>query len=309
VPFYECFELSENISNEQKHGDNLTQNYLGAKLSLASALSFFIALNVVYAENKSAFLTSNSSPFYPILSLVLLCSGLILILCGALSFLEAERKRPVSVDGKSRVIWSIGRIISGAFFQHGRIIAISGIVYGAFFAFVDGILIYQPTVDFHSAYGFASPAALVETCCGPPGYIPVGLVYFPAQHFGIQLIPMSAAIMVLVSLLVGVNVSLIVMSVRRTKSLKLESTSDSPQLPKSSFMGGALGAVFGLFAGCPTCAAVFFLSMIAGSGATAFSLVISQYQPVIIALSIPLLLASIIWQAKSIRTIMLGCSV
>ena len=173
---------------------------------------------------------------------------------------------------------------------------------------MDAILIYQPTVDFPSAYGVANPSAFVETCCGPPGYIPVGLVYFPAQHFGIQLIPISVLIMVLVSLLVGVNVSLIVVSVRKTRSLKQESKV-SPQFRKSSLMGGALGAAFGLFAGCPTCAAVFFLSMIAGSGATAFSLVISQYQPVIIVLSIPLLLGSIFWQAKSIRTILLGCTV
>jgi hypothetical protein len=301
--------LSENISNGQKHVDNLTQNYLGAKLSVVTSLPLFIALNVIYAENKSAFLTSNSSPFYPDLSLILLSAGSILILYGVLSFLRAERKRPMYADGKSRVGWSIGRIISDAFFQHAGVIALAGIVYGVFFAFVDGILIYQPTVDFHSAYGFASPGALVETCCGPPGYIPVGLVYFPAQHFGVQLIPISVVIMMLVSFLVGVNVSLIVMSVRKSKSLKQESTNDSPQFRKSSFMGGALGAAFGLFAGCPTCAAVFFLSMIAGSGATAFSLVISEYQPVIIALSIPLLLASIIWQARSIRTILHGCSV
>ena len=80
-----------------------TQNYLGAKLSLVVALFFFIALNVIYAENKSAFLTSDSSPFYPDLSLVLLCAGSILILYGALSFLQAQRRRPMSVDSNSRV--------------------------------------------------------------------------------------------------------------------------------------------------------------------------------------------------------------
>jgi len=300
--------LSENISNEQTQLRKVSWNFLGAKLSLLLALLSFIALNAIYAENKSAFLTSDSSSFYPDLSLILLSAGSILILYGALSFRQAEGRRPMSVDTNSRIDWSLGRIISDAVFQQGRIIAISATIYGIFFAFVDAILIYQPAVDFASAYGFASPAAVVEYCCGPPGYIPVGLVYFPAQHIGIQLIPISVLIMMLVSLLVGVNVSLIVASVRKTRSLKVESTG-SPQFRKSSFMGGALGAAFGLFAGCPTCAAVFFLSMIAGSGATSVSLVISRYQPVIIALSIPLLLVSIIWQAKSIRTIMLGCSV
>jgi hypothetical protein len=300
--------LSENISNEQTQLRKVSQNFLGAKLSLLLALLSFIALNAIYAENKSAFLTSDSSSFYPDLSLILLSAGSILILYGVLSFLQAERKRPVSVDGNSRIEWSLGRIISDAVFQQGRIIAISAVIYGIFFAFVDAILIYQPSVDFTTSYGFASPATVVEYCCGPPGYVPVGLVYFPAQHFGVQLIPISVLIMVLVSLLVGVNVSLIVASVRKTRSSKAESTG-SAQFRKSSFMGGVLGAAFGLFAGCPSCAAVFFLSMVAGSGATAFSLVISRYQPVIIALSIPLLLVSIFWQAKSIRTIMLGCSV
>jgi hypothetical protein len=301
--------LSENISGEQKRLGNVTQNYLGTKLSLVTALFFFIALNVTYAENRSAFLTSGSSSFYPDLSLVFMSAGSLLVLYAVLSFLQAQRNRPLSVDRNSRVSWSAGRIISDAFFQQGRIIAISGIVYGIFFAFVDGVLIYQPTVDFASAYGFASPAATIETCCGPPGYIPVGLVYFPAQHLGIQLIPISVLVMLLVSLLVGVNVSLIVASVRKTRSLNQEPTNDPSRLRTGSFMGGALGAAFGLFAGCPTCAAVFFLSMIAGSGATAFSFVISQYQPLIIALSIPLLLASVFWQAKSIKTILLGCTV
>ena len=300
--------MSGNVSNEQKQTPPVAQNYFPVGLSLVMALFFFISLNIVYAENKSAFLSANSSPFYPDLALLLLSAGSILIFYSAISYLNVERRKPILVDGKSRVSWSVSRIIADAFFQERKFIALSAFLYGIFFAFVDAILIYQPTVDFPSAYGFASPAAVVENCCGPPGYVPVGLVYLPAQHFGIQLVPLSILIMFIVSILVGVNVSLIVASVRKSRALIDTSTPGASSIAKRPFMGGALGAAFGLFAGCPSCAAVFFLSMIAGSGATAFSLVISNYQPFIIALSLPLLFASILWQAKSIKTILLGCS-
>jgi hypothetical protein len=69
-----------------------------------------------------------------------------------------------------------------------------------------------------------------------------------------------------------------------------------------------LGAAFGLFAGCPTCAATFFISMIAGTGATALSTLISSYQPLVVAVTVPLLFFSIFWQAKSIGIILQGCN-
>ncbi len=214
------------------------------------------------------------------------------------------------MDSKSRVMKSLGTTVAETIFQNGRIISIASIVYGAIFAFLDGILIYQPSVNFASAYGITSPSFVVEYCCGPPGYVPAGQAYFPAEHFGIQLIPASILMMLLVSTLVGVNVAFLITSIRSSQPMRnLQIFGSSASLNRTSFLGGAAGATFGVFAGCPTCAAAFFLSMIAGSGATAFSLTISEFQPVIILVSIPLLFGFIIWQARGLRKILTGCSI
>jgi hypothetical protein len=276
---------------------------------LLVALVFFTCMNIIYAQNKAEFQTSTGSYFYPDVSLALLLLGTVFLAISAVNFLLIESRRPLSIDSSSRLVRSLGAIIADTIFQSKRIIALVAIIYAVIFAFLDGILIYQPSVDFASSYGISTPSAILESCCGPPGYVPVGLVYFPAEHFGIQLIPISILIMLLISVLVGVNVAFLMGSIEKSKPMKLQKASATIRFGKSSFVGGALGATFGVFAGCPTCAAIFFISMIAGSGATAFSLAISEYQPEIILLSIPLLLTSIWWQARSIRSFLLGCAV
>ena len=262
---------------------------------------------MIYAENKSDFQTSSASPYYPQFTFVLLVFGAVFVLVSAFSFLSTEAKRSPAIDSNSRVTEGIGAIIAKTIFQSRKLIALVSVVYAIIFAFLDGILIYQPTVNFTLSYGVSSPSIVIENCCGPPGYVPVGLAYFPAQHVGVQLIPISILIMILVSLLVGINVALLITSVEKSRPIKLQKS--SAHGGKSPILSGVIGAVFGVFAGCPTCAAAFFLSMIAGSGATVFSLAISEFQPVIILVSIPLLIASILWQARSIRTILLGCKV
>jgi hypothetical protein len=283
--------------------------YLVSEVSLLIALFFFTGLNILYAENKSDFQTSTGSAFYPDLTLLLLILGAAFLTLSSFSFLLVETKRPTQIDARSRVSKTTGAIIADSIFQNKRVITVVAIVYGGIFAFLDGILIYQPSVDFASAYGFSSPAVVVENCCGPPGFIPAGLAYLPAQHFGIQIIPISIVIMILVSLLVGMNVALLITSVKKSREVNQPQKANGPFLANGrSFLGGAFGAVIGVFAGCPTCAAAFFLSMIAGSGATAFSLAISEFQPVIVLVSIPVLLGSILWQSRSIGKMFSGCS-
>jgi len=303
--------LDRNLSSKEdqpKLGE-FRPNYFVTKFSLLITLLFFTGVNILYAENRAHFQTSGS-PFFPDLTLVLLISGSSFLILGILSYLSIQRKEPPVTNSKSRVVKSLRTIVAETIFQNGRIISAGAIAYGLVLAFLDGILIYQPSVNFASAYGITSPAFIVEDCCGPPGYVPAGLAYFPAEHFGIQLIPASILIMLLVSILVGVNVAFLITSVRSSQPMRgVQRTGDLASLNRTSFLGGAVGATFGVFAGCPTCAAAFFLSMIAGSGATAFSLTISEFQPMIILVSVPLLFGSIFWQAKGLRKIFSGCSV
>jgi hypothetical protein len=295
---------SETKSRELKR----KPSFISSWITLLVSLSFFTGLNLVYAENKPAFELSSSSAFYADLTLVLLLVGVAFLCASVFLFLRVEIRNHPIIDSNSRVSYSVGGIIAETIFRNRKLIALVAIVYGVVFALLDGILIYQPTVDFATVYGVTNPSTVVETCCGPPGYVPVGLVYFPLQHLGLQLIPMSLLIMILVSVLVGVNVSLLIASIEKSRPLTTMNPNAPSTRANSSFLGSAVGAVFGVFAGCPTCAAAFFLSMIAGSGATAFSLTISQFQPVIILVSIPLLFGSIAWQARSMKKIMLGCS-
>jgi hypothetical protein len=282
----------------------MTSNFSAVKLSVITALILFMFVNLFYYANSQSFLSANSSPTLSVVSLILLLGGAFSLSWGALTYLRIERRIVPAADGQSKIPWRTGRIISDALFRNSKVVIFSALIYGVFFALIDGILVYQPSVNFASQYLVSSPSSFVEFCCGPPGYVPVGLVYFPAQHLGLQLIPISILTMILVSVLVGLNVSLLYSSIKQTRTVPGTSSPASGR----KFAGGALGASLGLFAGCPTCAAAFFLSMIAGSGSTVFSAVVSQYQLLIVGLSIPLLFFSIIYQARNLKNFLAGCS-
>ena len=290
--------------------ENFRGSYFGTELFLILSLFCFTGLNLVYGENRTDFQISGGSPFFPDVTLVLLVFGSIFLALSFRSFLSVQQKKLPVADARSRIVKSLWTIIAETISQNRKTISLVAAIYAVIFAFLDGILIFQPSVDFVSAYGYSSPAFVVENCCGPPGYVPVGLAYFPAQHLGIQLIPVSLLIMFLVSMLVGINVAFLISSVRSSQPIRSSSDQGTHSgLTSNSLFGSAVGAVFGVFAGCPTCAAAFFLSMIAGSGATAVSLTIAEFQPVIILVSIPLLVGSIFWQSRSLQKILLGCQI
>ncbi|MHB8565803.1 MAG: hypothetical protein ACYC7D_06005 [Nitrososphaerales archaeon] len=270
------------------------------KLELILALALFTLTNLVYVTNRSDFFNSDASPVAAYLSLSLLSGGAILLSLSGLSYLRITCREAPAVDPKtSKVHVKIGKIIADSFFENRKVVAIAFVLYAAFFSFVDGILIYQPSVDFFEAYGVKGVQAISSACCGFPGFVPSVSIYFPAQHAGMLVIPLNILLMVLLSSLVSLNVTLLYRAASLSRTMKNNG--------KGSL--GVVGAISGLFAGCPTCAAAFFLSIIAGTGATAFSIYISQYQILIIALTLPLLLGSIYWQAKSIRILIEGCSV
>jgi hypothetical protein len=285
-----------------KEQREVAADFSGVKFSVITAFALFIVANLLYATNEQAFLSANSSLLFSLVSLVLVLGGAIALSWGAFSYLRIESRAAPTADEESKIQWPTGKIISDALLRHKRIVVFSALIYGVFFALIDGILVYQPGVDFASQYLVSSPSSFVEYCCGPPGYIPVGLVYLPAQHLGIQLIPISILTMILVSVLVGLNVSLLYSSVKQTRAGQYGGMASGKK-----FAGGALGATLGLFAGCPTCAAAFFLSMIAGSGSTVFSAVVAQYQLLIVAISIPLLFFSIFYQARNLKNFLVGC--
>lgn len=277
-------------------------NYIVPKLAIGAGAAFVAVGNIFYSLNVEKFYGSPSPPIYSFVSLAFVCLSAISFAIALLSYLQIEGTLlPIARKDSNILRWRITRIIADAFFGEKKIVILSAVPYAIFFAFLDGILIYQPGLDFSVVYAVNGPTWHVVTCCGFPGYIPVGLLYLPAQHLGMQLIPLSILIMTLVSLLVGLNVSLLYKAFRQLRTQRTGVTG------KRGIVTSIFGLFLGLFTGCPTCAAAFFLSMIAGTGSTVFSFVVAKYQPLIVALTIPMLLASIYWQAKSIRTLLEGC--
>jgi hypothetical protein len=266
------------------------------------SISLFAASNFFYTFYRNAFVNVYSDPIYVYVSLAIMSVASLLLALAAFTYFRVQQKLPVSTEKESGVVeWHLGRIISDALYQHKMLFSSSVIIYAIFFALLDGILIYQPGVNFGAAYAVTGPTWRVETCCGLPGYVPVGLLYLPAQHAGLELIPISVLLMIFVSVLVGLNICLL----RRAYSL---SKSQNLKPGAKGSAGGIVGAAFGLFVGCPSCAAAFLLSMLAGTGAITFSSFIAAYQPLIAALTLPLLFVSIIWQGRSIRKILAGCA-
>ena len=191
--------------------------------------------------------------------------------------------------------WILPYVLSQKRFR--RYFFLSTLLYGLFYAFVTSIIVYQPTVDFVQAYRASFPSVLIGACCGPPLYTPTLTVYV-VNHLGLLIIPLTVLLLVVVSVLVGLNFALAAFAF----SNRVRSTG-------RSWVGG-LGAVVGLFTGCPTCAGLFFANIVGGAGAVSLAAALSYYQPVFIALSIPVLVATPFLISRSLsKVIKEGCVV
>lgn len=203
-----------------------------------------------------------------LLMTLLIAVGVYLVYRGAKSI---EKGRP-----------SVFSVISEAFSSKStmKVAVAIGIAYAAVFAVLSGTLVYQPGVNFASVYGHSTPGYATAVCCGDFGSVPeLNLYVSPASHLGVQLLPLSVLLLVLVPVLVTLNSAVAVHSLRQ-KSIRTGRWITS------------LGAFVGLWTGCPTCAGYFLLSAAGGLGVSAFTFVLDPYQLAFVAVSIPLLVAS-----------------
>ena len=177
---------------------------------------------------------------------------------------------------------SILSVISEAFSSKStmRAAVIIGVAYAVAFSLLSGTLVYQPTVDFAKVYGVSKPTFAAAVCCGDLGSVPELNVYVsPASHLGVQFLPLSLLMLVLVPALVTLNSAVAIHSLRQ-KAMRTGRWITS------------LGAFAGLWSGCPTCAGYFLLSAVGGLGVSAFTFVLDPYQIAFVMISIPLLVAS-----------------
>lgn len=175
--------------------------------------------------------------------------------------------------------------------KYWKIMVLAAIAYGIFFGFLSQIFIYRNDISF-SQQGIVIPSINIIPCCNTPGYVPMFSAYL-TDHFLILLIPLNVILAVIVSALVGFNVSLGLYAFNLSR--KIQSTK------KLSFIG-SVGAASGLFVGCPTCAGSFFSALL-GFGAVGEGIsVLASFQTLFIALSIPVLIITPLLVARSIRT-------
>jgi len=252
-----------------------------------------------YEEDFMSFVTPNLATFYAQVAysyLGVLLVGGILVALGIWRFL-AQRIAMMNSKGVAPLDpgWIVPYVLTQPRFR--RYFAVSTVLYGLFYAFVTSIIVYQPSVDFVQAYHAVFPSVLIGPCCGAPLYTPILTVYL-VNHLGLLMIPLTVMLLVVVSILVGVNFTLAAFAF-----------SNRAGNPGRSWIGG-LGAVVGLFTGCPTCAGLFFANIFGGAGAVSFAALLSYYQPFFIALSIPVLVATPFLISRSLsKVIKEGCVV
>jgi hypothetical protein len=197
----------------------------------------------------------------------------------------AERNKGIVPISPS---WIIPYVMSQK--KYRRYFAASSLFYGAFYAVITSMIVYQPTVDFAQAYGVAIPSVQVTPVFSAPPLSPVVTIYL-ASHVGILLIPLTVLLLVATSMLVGLNFALAGFAfASRAKGVG------------RGWVGG-LGAVVGLFTGCPTCAGLFFANFLGGTGAVSFAAILGYYQPAFILLSIPVLLGAPYLTSRSLSKV------
>ncbi len=171
------------------------------------------------------------------------------------------------------------------------VFVITFVGYGVFFSLVSGTLIYQPEINFAVQYGAAIPSGFVAPCCGDPGYMPKIIIYL-TEHVGLQIIPINMTLQVVVSYLVGLNMSIAV---------------NTYSIAKREGGFSTVGAMAGLFVACPTCAGSFSSIFIGTASSIALTIAITQLQTLFIAISIPVLLITPFIMMRKLQGTDNGC--
>jgi len=218
--------------------------------------------------------------------LLITFASLLSIGYGTYTIVKAEQQRVINTN-------TLLSYITAAFSDNKfwKIMAISSLGYGIFFGFLSQLFIYRYNVSF-AEQGIAIPSITITPCCNIVGYVPMFAAYL-TDHFLVLLIPINVILLVLVSILVGFNISLNLYALKLTK--KIQNT-------KKITLFGSLGATCGLFIGCPTCAGSLLSALVGFSAGTTIIAAIAPLQTLFILLSIPALIVAPFLIAREIRT-------
>jgi hypothetical protein len=216
--------------------------------------------------------------------LIIIFLSLLFVGYGIYRIFKAEQRLKTNTN-------SLMSYITAAFLdnKYWKVMAISAIIYGIFFGFLSQIFIYRYDISF-SEQGITVPSVNVIPCCNMPGYVPM-LTVFPTDHFLIMIIPINIILAVIVSVLVGFNISLTLYAFNLEKAQNIK---------RVSFVG-SVGAISGLFVGCPTCAGSLFSILLGYSLGTTMA-VLAPFQTLFILISIPSLILAPFLIGRGIRS-------
>jgi hypothetical protein len=242
------------------------------------------AYNMFYWDQDQYYFAQAGGSPYSILTFYLaMAISIFLLMFGFFLAYDDLKKRASSPASSELPSLSLLGIIGSAISDKTlfRWAIVGAVLYGALYAFASSIMVYQPGVDFSSAYGVTTATAWGSiACCGDVGTLPKLILYLSPAHFAVQLVPLSLLLLFIVPPLVGLNFAIALFSMRRTVARA------------TGRWMVACGAAVGLFTACPTCAGFFLAESVGGIGATTLAVVLAPYQALFIAVSIPLLVAT-----------------
>ncbi len=247
----------------------------------ASGAASIAALFVVYSWHQSPELATPEAVDGMVRMAAAFYAALVASM-GAVAAGLRSRHRAMA-RGPPGAAWGLGAVAAATWNRRSsRILAAAFVGYGALFSVTSGALVYQPDVSFSRHYGVDVPSAEAIPCCGEPGYMPKVLVY-ATDHVGIQIVPVNVVLQAAVSYMVGINAALAL----------------GGGIPAGGRgAGGGIGAAAGLFVACPTCAGTA-LSVFAGAaGGIVLGAALAQMQTLLMAVSIPVLLAAPLLAAR-----------
>jgi hypothetical protein len=198
------------------------------------------------------------------------------------------------IETNVMVLLSIRNSISAKLkkFLSNKIFLLSSICYFIIISLLSNTIIFRPFSSFSQIYHVVIPSWYIIGCCGFPGNYPVLTIYITNQ-FGLLLVPINIILSSILSLLVGINISLMLFKVQKKviehgrKELSFCSVNS-----KQNHTMLSIGAILGLFIECPVCAGsvlfYFFGANLTAAGITAS--IASETQPFFIIASFVLLL-------------------
>ncbi|HVH16094.1 MAG TPA: hypothetical protein VNA15_10315 [Candidatus Angelobacter sp.] len=233
------------------------------------ALTYFqVFSNRIPVDARNSILLSESG--YAVVALLVI--GLACSLWGSTSLL-----RRIGLDS-SRMSLTIATIsVAVRERPYSLVFAFSAATYGIIFALTSGIFVYQPGVIFSSIYGVSVPSMVEVVCCGSFGQMPQLVIYL-TQNLAMLVIPVNVIILVTVSWLVGINVAVTTYAIR-----------NGPKIEPTQLLTG-FGSFIGLFAACPTCASLFFLTVIGLTGAESLAISLASFQGIYVGMGIIILI-------------------